>query len=128
MKQVYKTDMDGYYIEPVILYPRYEEEEYTVTPEPYTDERGNIIRPESYMETRTAEVYDVPDDCVEAKPPSYYKAQWRENEWHETGQAPVAEPQPPTTEEKVANLEEENEDLKSSIAFLEDMIVILTMP
>lgn len=128
MKQVYKIDSEGYYIEPVILYPREEEQEFEVTPEPYTDDDNNVIRPDSYTETRKVAVYDVPDDCVEPQPPSYYKARWQGEEWIEVGHAPEQEPQPPTTDEKVATLEQQNEQLKNSVAFLEDMIVILTMP
>ena len=35
---------------------------------------------------------------------------------------------PPSLEEETKMLKEENEQLKNSIAFMEDMIVILTMP
>ena len=37
-------------------------------------------------------------------------------------------PKPPTLEEETKLLKEENEQLKSSVANLEDMLVILTMP
>lgn len=128
MKQVYKIDNEGYYVEPVILYPREEEQEFEVTPDPYTDEDNNVIRPDSYTETRKVAVYDVPEDCVEEKPPSYYKAKWQDCEWVEAGQEPEEPAHIPTNDEKVATLEQQNEQLKNSVAFLEDMIVILTMP
>ncbi|AYP68451.1 hypothetical protein EalM137_00001 [Exiguobacterium phage vB_EalM-137] len=54
------------------------------------------------------EYYDMPDDCVEAKPPSYFRARWLKDEWVEAGEHPEPLPQAPTLDEKVTTLEREN--------------------
>lgn len=138
MKQVYKIDSDGYYLEPVVLHPRYEEQEVEVTPDPYTDEQGNVIRPKPYKEIQTVAVYDVPEDCVEEQPPSYYKARWQDGEWVEAGQAPEPQPVEPTVDEKVLALERDNQMLRlqnqalaDQYQFLEDVVtemIVTTMP
>lgn len=75
----------------------------------------------------------VGDNCTDIPPldeygRGMYKPRFVDGKWIEEGQAPEQRPQPPTTDEKVAALEQQNEQLKNSVAFLEDMIVILTMP
>lgn len=138
MKQVYKIDSNGYYLEPVILYPRYEEQEVEVTPDPYTDEQNNVIRPKSYKDVQTVAVYDLPEDCVEEQPPSFYKARWQDGEWVEAGQVPEAQSKQPTVDEKVSALERENrmlrlqnETIANQYQFLEDVItemIVSTLP
>lgn len=75
----------------------------------------------------------VGENCTDIPPldgdgRGMYKPRFVDGEWVEEGRAPEIEPSPPTIEEKISKLEEENEQLKNSVAFMEDMIVILTMP
>ena len=94
MKQVYRMDEEGFYIEPVVI------------------PQGG----------------EMPSDCVEIPPPSFYKARWQGGQWIETGEAPEAVQPIPTIEERMEKLQQDNEKLASNVAYLEDMIVILTMP
>lgn len=91
------------------------------------DRNGYYIPGEDFFSEHVeANSTDVPPLDSEGR--GMYNPRFVEGVWVEEGQAPELEPQPPTTDEKVAALEQQNEQLKNSVAFLEDMIVILTMP
>lgn len=92
MKQFYKIDSEGYYIEPVIFY----------------------------------EDVEKSSDCIESPPPSFYKAKWQGGKWIETGHAPEAVVPPPTIEERMEKMQQENTELKSSVMMLEDIVMMLT--
>lgn len=138
MKQVYRIDDDGYYIEPHIIYPRIKERETEVTPETFEEEEEDNVTSKPYVMIEKYELYDVPDDCVEMKPPSYFCARWLGDEWMETGTLPETLPQPPTLDEKVATLERDNrllrlqnDTLSDQYQFLEDVItemIVATLP
>lgn len=75
MRQVYRIDSDGFYVEPVIL----------------TNE-GSA---------------DLPADCVEMAPPSFYKAKWDGSKWTEAGEAPEVVPRV-TVSERLKEVEAES--------------------
>lgn len=155
MKQVYRIDGDGFYLEPVVLYletievevelpiPVIEEEvesevesedspveEQESEPEtldeppydvPETEEEP-VEDDEPVEETleETGEeipqpnkiivleyVYNVPEDCVEVAPPSFYKAKWDGDEWIEVGEAPPEPPHKVTNREMIEQLQDE---------------------
>lgn len=76
MRQVYRIDSNGFYVEPVIL---------------MTDEGGA----------------DLPANCVEVAPPSFYKAKWDGTKWIEVGAAPEVEPRV-TVGERLKEVETES--------------------
>ena len=161
MKQVYRIDADGFYLEPVVLpletikvevelpIPVIEEEvegeiksegspveEQESEPEilddpPYdvpeieeepgeeaesieeTSEEAEVEIPQSNKIIVLEYVYNVPEDCIEVCPPSFYKAKWNGNEWVEVGEAPPESPRKITNRELIEQLQKENESLKA---------------
>lgn len=163
MKQVYRIDNDGFYLEPVILHLETIEVEVKL-PIPVTEEKiieGEIesedppveeqeLEPEildepPYDVSETEEepvestepveetpeeaeeeipqpnkiivleyIYNVPEDCVEVAPPSFYKAKWDGEEWIEVGVKPPEPPPKVTNREMIEQLQ--NEALSMMIA------------
>lgn len=141
MKQVYRIDGDGFYLEPLVLHPELEErrellpplpvkEEDTEEPveEPVEDTEEPVEEPsEELTLSRPSlniiedgedryyvyfeEVYHIPEDCVEEPPPSYFKPKWVTNKWVEAGTEPPAPETLPTVDEKVESLEQQVADL-----------------
>lgn len=166
MKQVYRIDGEGFYLEPLILHPEIEERRELLPPLEVTDPvatpvdgHGDPIEvpeepveespeepieeipeepvegePEETVEETTEglldrpslsvieegedryyvyfeEVYNIPEDCVEVAPPSYFKPKWVTNKWVEAGVKPVTPEALPTVDEKVESLEQQVADL-----------------
>lgn len=148
MKQVYRIDNDGFYLEPVVLHLETIEVEVEL-PIPVIEEvEGEIENEDSPVEEQESEpeildeppydvpeteeepveetteeaeedipqpnkiivleyVYNVPEDCVEVAPPSFYKAKWDGDEWIEVGEAPPEPPHKVTNREMIEQLQDE---------------------
>ena len=168
MKQVYRIDADGFYLEPVLVHaekmsvevlipnPAYvppknvledNTEELPESENGSTDEREGEVEvevEESHLESEFIiqvfyrEVYNIPEDCLEVAPPSFYKPKWDGEKWVEIGQRPESGPPEMLIEEKLATLERENrmlflknDTLADQYQFLEDVItemIVTTLP
>lgn len=155
MKQVYRIDGDGFYLEPVVLHLETIEVEVEL-PIPVIEEEveGEIENEDSPVEEQESEpeildeppydvpeteeepvevtepveetpeeakeeipqpnkiivleyVYNVPEDCVEVTPPSFYKAKWDGDKWIEVGEAPPEPPHKVTNRELIEQLQDE---------------------
>ena len=71
-----------------------------------------FVEPEFITQTFYEEVYNIPEDCVEVAPPSFYKPKWDGEKWIEMGERPADPPRVPTSRELIAVLQEENAVLK----------------
>ncbi|WP_215085589.1 hypothetical protein [Exiguobacterium sp. s78] len=122
MKQVYRIDGDGFYLEPVVLHletievevelpipileeevegdiksedspveeqeseletldePPYDVPEIEEEPGEETSEEAEVEIPQPNKIIVLEYVYNVPEDCIEVCPPSFYKAKWNGNE------------------------------------------------
>ena len=67
-----------------------------------------FVEPEFITQTFYEEVYNIPEDCVEVAPPSFYKPKWDGEKWIEMGERPADPPHVPTADEKIESLQEEN--------------------
>lgn len=67
-----------------------------------------FVEPEFITQTFYEEVYNIPEDCVEVAPPSFYKPKWDGEKWIEMGERPEDPPHVPTADEKIESLQEEN--------------------
>lgn len=73
MKQVYKINAEGFYVEPILI-PNYFE-----LVNPSLDELEDL--PEDYT---MPEPYVFPEDCIQVPPPNgLYKPKWNGEEWLE---------------------------------------------
>lgn len=145
MKQVYRIDGDGFYLEPVVLHLETIEVEVEL-PIPIIEEEveGEIKNEDSPVEELESEpetldeppydvpeieeepgeeaeveipqpnkiivlkyVYNIPEDCVEVAPPSFYKAKWDGDEWIEAGVKPIEPPHKVTNREMIEQLQDE---------------------
>ena len=71
-----------------------------------------FVEPEFITQTFYEEVYNIPEDCVEVAPPSFYRPKWDGEKWIEMGERPADPPRTPTSRELIAVLQEENAALK----------------
>jgi len=71
-----------------------------------------FVEPEFITQIFYEEVYNIPEDCVEVAPPSFYKPKWDGEKWIEMGERPADPPHVPTARELIAVLQEENAALK----------------
>lgn len=90
MKRVFRVDAQGFFIEPLDIYPTLVSvETFPVLPGE-VQEDGTIGPPIHSNEWVDEFVYQIPEDCVELPPPSQYRVQWLNGQWiqHELPPAP----------------------------------------
>jgi hypothetical protein len=94
MKQYFKFDKDGYYIEPVIFI-------FTTT----TDEDENVL--EQITDIFGNKIEKIPDNVTEIHPCGLWRAKFTGKKWIETGEPPVVEEVQvvPTIEQRLAACE-----------------------